>query len=102
MNWFLDLIDLYSDPETRSDIYVSQNQKRLSEFLGGPGKRVSEFLGGPGKRKVGGAITPSYFFAKKLSEYLNSSFKRPVRLANGFIDIFNPRGSEFLGGPGKW
>ncbi|RWS00580.1 MIP-related peptides-like protein, partial [Dinothrombium tinctorium] len=34
------------------------NVKRYSEFLGGPGKRYSEFLGGPGKR---GEPSPNVF-----------------------------------------
>jgi len=84
-----------------TDIYGSQKSKKLSEFLGGPGKRLSEFLGGPGKRRMGGAVTPSYYLAKKLSEYLNSSVKRPVRFSNGFLYFDNHRGSEFLGGPGR-
>ncbi|CAG2163816.1 unnamed protein product [Oppiella nova] len=89
--------------EISSDIYGSQKPKRMSEYLwsGVPDKRLSEFLGGPGKRRIGGAVTPSYYLAKKLSEYLNSSFKRPVRFSNAFLDFYNPRGSEFLGGPGK-
>ncbi|XP_054163866.1 uncharacterized protein LOC128961636 [Oppia nitens] len=89
--------------DSTSDIYGSQKStKRLSEFLGGPGKRFYKSIGVPDKRRgIGGSVTPSYFLAKKLSEYLNSSFKRPVRFSNGLIDFYNPRGSEFLGGPGK-
>ncbi|GFS69502.1 uncharacterized protein NPIL_611451 [Nephila pilipes] len=73
-----------ADPEdTYSPDWMQDRQdKRLSEFLGGPGKRVSEFLGGPGKR---------------ISEFLGGPGKR----VSEFLGGPGKRVSEFLGGPGK-
>lgn len=66
--------------------------KRLSEFLGGPGKRLSEFLGGPGKR------TTLLFNPTADDETYNNGFLPEVRLKRQYGE---PGGSEFLGGPGR-
>lgn len=64
------------------EVLRPRQNKRLSEFLGGPGKRYSEFLGGPGKR---------------YSEFLGGPGKR----YSEFLGGPGKRYSEFLGGPGK-
>ncbi|XP_067127138.1 helicostatins-like [Centruroides vittatus] len=98
-----------------SSDYLRTSEKRLSEFLGGPGKRsyleeeenmvpigylrdnnekrLSEFLGGPGKRLsefLGGP-------GKRYSEFLGGPGKR----VSEFLGGPGKRFSEFLGGPGK-
>lgn len=88
----------FSDPEdTYSQDWVpEQYDKRVSEFLGGPGKRLSEFLGGPGKRVsefLGGP-------GKRLSEFLGGPGKRHAA-GNLVHGSESKRVSEFLGGPGK-
>ncbi|XP_015903282.1 uncharacterized protein [Parasteatoda tepidariorum] len=97
------------DPEdTYSPEWMSErNEKRLSEFLGGPGKRVSEFLGGPGKRMsefLGGpGKRVSEFLGgpgKRVSEFLGGPGKRHAA-GNAMHDVLQKRVSEFLGGPGK-
>lgn len=85
----------FSDPEDTysQDWMPEQYDKRVSEFLGGPGKRLSEFLGGPGKRVsefLGGP-------GKRLSEFLGGPGKR----VSEFLGGPGKRLSEFLGGPGK-
>ncbi|KAF8766790.1 hypothetical protein HNY73_019820 [Argiope bruennichi] len=94
--------DAYS-PEWAQD----RQDKRLSEFLGGPGKRVSEFLGGPGKRIsefLGGpGKRVSEFLGgpgKRLSEFLGGPGKR-YPAGNAMHQALSKRVSEFLGGPGK-
>lgn len=85
----------FADPEDAysQDWIPEQYDKRLSEFLGGPGKRLSEFLGGPGKRVsefLGGP-------GKRVSEFLGGPGKR----VSEFLGGPGKRVSEFLGGPGK-
>ncbi|CAL1292252.1 unnamed protein product [Larinioides sclopetarius] len=98
-----------NDPEDAySPDWVQDRQdKRVSEFLGGPGKRVSEFLGGPGKRIsefLGGpGKRVSEFLGgpgKRVSEFLGGPGKR-YPAGNNLHQALSKRVSEFLGGPGK-
>ncbi|GBN06388.1 hypothetical protein AVEN_235031-1 [Araneus ventricosus] len=100
---------IYEDPEDAYSLdWVQDRQdKRVSEFLGGPGKRVSEFLGGPGKRVsefLGGpGKRVSEFLGgpgKRLSEFLGGPGKR-YPAGNNMHQALSKRVSEFLGGPGK-
>ncbi|GFS51355.1 hypothetical protein TNIN_454521 [Trichonephila inaurata madagascariensis] len=97
----------YPEEAYSPDWIQDRQDKRLSEFLGGPGKRVSEFLGGPGKRIsefLGGP-------GKRVSEFLGGPGKRVSEFLGGpgkrypagspLHQALTKRVSEFLGGPGK-
>jgi len=84
------------EPSHTSNEHDSYGLSAPSNFY--VNKKLSEFLGGPGRKRFDSEDHSNYYLTKRLSEFLGGPGKKRFDSSRIRVD---KKLSEFLGGPGK-